>query len=106
MAVFDKRYGESIRLGAVMQTALVPLGYQQITVTGTAFALAPPANARQARIGAEAQVLRWRDDGTNPTATTGQRISAGTEIDYFGDLTKIHLIAETAGAIANISYYG
>ncbi|TBR39271.1 MULTISPECIES: hypothetical protein [Dyella] len=106
MSNFDKRYGVGIPLTATMPTALVPLGYQQITATGTAFTLTPPTNARLARIGAEAQVLRWRDDGTAPTATTGQRITAGTEIEYVGNLAAIRLIAETAGAIANVSYYG
>jgi hypothetical protein len=106
MSTFDTRYGVRVALQATMPTALVPLGYQQVTATGTAFALSPPANARLAHIGAEAQVLRWRDDGTNPTATTGQRIAAGTEVDYVGNLATIRLIAETAGAVANVSYYG
>ena len=106
MSSFDVRYQTKIPLSATMPTQLVPLGYQQVTATGAAFALAPPANARVAHIGAEAQVLRWRDDGTNPTTTTGQRIPAGAEVDYVGNLATIKLIAETAGAIANVSYYG
>ena len=106
MSSFDQRYSVVIPLMATMPTKNVPLGYQQITATSTAFALSPPASARLAHIGAEAQVIRWRDDGTNPTPTTGQRITAGTEVDYVGDLTRIKLIAETAGAIANVSYYG
>ena len=106
MSAYDTRNAQRIPQVASIASSLTPLGYQQITATGSAFALTPPTNARQARIGAEAQVIRWRDDGTNPTATTGQRIAAGTEVDYVGNLTAIKLIAETAGAIVNVSYYG
>ncbi|WP_158885171.1 hypothetical protein [Rhodanobacter sp. L36] len=106
MSLFDSRNGQKVQQSAVFHAALIPLGYQQITATGTAFALTPPAGARQARIGAEAQVIRWRDDGTNPTATTGNRITAATEIDYAGNLAAIRLITEVAGGILNVSYYG
>lgn len=106
MSLFDSRNGQKVQQVAAFHAVLNPLGYQQITATGSAFALTPPAGARQARIGAEAQVIRWRDDGSNPTATTGQRITAATEMEYNGNLVAIRLIAETAGAIANVSYYG
>ena len=106
MTAYDTRNAHRIAQVASLAATLTPLGYQQITATGSAFALTPPASARQARIGAEAQVIRWRDDGTNPTASTGQRIAAGTEVDYVGNLATIKLIAETAGAIVNVSYYG
>ena len=106
MTAYDTRNTQRIPQVASIAANMTPLGYQQVTATGSAFALTPPAGARQARIGAEAQVIRWRDDGMNPIAATGQRITAATEFDYAGSLTAIRLIAETAGAIANISYYG
>jgi hypothetical protein len=106
MALYEARNGQKVQQVATMAAALSPLGYVQFTATGSAFALTPPAGARQARIGAEAQVIRWRDDGTNPTATTGQRITAGTEIDYAGNLATIRFITEVAGGILNVSFFG
>lgn len=89
-------------------------GYQQVAAGGTvaAFGLtipsAPgnsPTAPTYAIIQAEAQALRWRDDGVDPTTTVGMTIPAGGELRYDGDLKKIRLINATAGAIANISYY-
>jgi hypothetical protein len=84
----------------------IPLGYQQITATGSAFGLTPPSGAVFALIQAEAQNIRWRDDGTNPTTTVGMILPSSSELQYNGNLTAIKFIAATAGAIANISYYG
>jgi hypothetical protein len=82
-------------------------GYDQVTATGAAFALpAVPAAADSAVVQAEAQALRWRDDGTAPTATVGMLIPAGTSQTFQGDLSTLRFIAATAGAILNVSYYG
>lgn len=82
-------------------------GFRQVTATGSVFSLpTPPAGTRRTIIQAEAQALRWRDDGTNPSATVGMTIPAGGELRYDGsDMSLIKLIAASAGAIANISYY-
>jgi len=81
------------------------LGYQQITPGAVSTALTIPVGARIAVIQSEVAVMRWRDDGTAPSATVGMRIAAGGELVYDGELTKIRLIQEAAGAIANVSYY-
>lgn len=91
-------------------------GYAQYTTTGSAFGLAttPDAGvavaaasprAQTALLHAEAQNVRWRDDGTNPTTAVGMILYAGQVMLYDGDLTKIKFIAATAGAILNVSYY-
>lgn len=90
---------------AVVNATLTPKGYQQITSTGTAFALSPPAGSRIAFVQAEAQPLRWRDDGTNPTATVGMNLLVGSALEYDGSLTAVRFIAAAAGAILNVSYY-
>jgi hypothetical protein len=83
------------------------LGYQQITATTTAFALSPPLGTVLILVQAEAQGLRWRDDGVSPTATVGYNIAVGGELRYdAGNMPALRLIASTAGAIANIVYYG
>jgi hypothetical protein len=54
---------------------------------------------------AETQAVRWRDDGTAPTASVGMPLPVLTEFLYDGDLTNIRFIQQTASAVLNISYY-
>lgn len=89
------------------------LGYQQITSLSAAGALTvptvdPSGNKQQptfALIIAETQAVRWRDDGTAPTASVGMPLAVGVPLQYDGDLTKIRFIEQTASAKLNISYY-
>lgn len=84
-----------------------PLGYQQITSLAAAAALTIPAGCSVAVIQAEGQPVRWRDDGTNPTASVGMRILVGGELVYDATgLTTLRFIEEAASAKLNISYYG
>jgi hypothetical protein len=82
-----------------------PLGYQQITSLSAAEKLTPPAGASLAVINPETQAVRWRDDGTAPTATVGMLIAVGDEFTYQGDLSAIQIIEVTASAKLNVSYY-
>lgn len=89
------------------------LGYQQITSLSASAALTVPvvdANGLSVKpviaiITPEVAGIRWRDDGTDPTATVGMPLASGVTLQYDGDLTKIRFIQQTAGAIINISYY-
>ena len=89
------------------------LGYQQITSLSSAAALTVPAtdvNGLSCRpsialITPETQGVRWRDDGTAPSASVGMPLAAGVTLQYDGDLTKIQFIEQTATAKLNISYY-
>lgn len=90
------------------------LGYQQITSLSAATGLTVPAvdpvsGAKQqptvAYLIAETQAIRWRDDGTAPTATVGMPLAVGVPFPYDGDLTKIRFIEQTASAKLNVSYY-
>lgn len=83
-----------------------PLGYAQVTDLSSAVPLPSiPAAAKLALIQAEAQTIRWRDDGTSPTGTVGMMITATSMLLYTGHLSTFQMIEATAGAIANISYY-
>lgn len=82
-----------------------PIGYQQITGLLTVTGLTIPAGARRCMIQAEASGIRWRDDGTNPTANVGMVLPAAGILEYEGDLESVKLIGQTAGAVANVSYY-
>lgn len=87
----------------------VPCGYQQITSLSTAQKLAVPANCggvpSLAVITAEAQAVRYRDDGTAPTATVGMPLAAGVALSYQGTLSAIQFIEQTSGAKLNVLFY-
>ena len=89
------------------------MGYQQLTSLSASSALTVPTQDKQgnrkqptfALITAETQGVRWRDDGTAPTASVGMPLAAGVTLQYDGDLTGIRFIEQTASAKLNVSYY-
>lgn len=85
---------------------LRPYGFQTIASLVTAKGLIVPKGALIALIQIEGADARWRDDGPAPTASVGMFLGNGQTLQYTGDLEKIKLIAASAGATANISYYG
>ena len=88
-----------------LKSTTVCLGYQQITSLSASTALTVPAGATMALIVAETQAVRWRDDGTAPTASVGMPLATGTSLSYDGDLKAIRFIQQTASAVLNVSYY-
>lgn len=88
-----------------LKSTTVCLGYQQITSLSAATGLIIPQGTTLALIVPETQNVRWRDDGTNPTASVGMPIFVGASLSYDGDLNKIKFIESTAGATLNIAYY-
>lgn len=83
-----------------------PLGYAQLPSLSAATALSSiPAGATRAVLQAEGQNVRWRDDGTNPSSTTGMLIFAGQLVEYAGALASIKFIEVAGGAKLNVSYY-
>ena len=83
-----------------------PLGYQQITTLSAATSLTVPKGATYAVIQAEGADIRWRDDGTDPTASVGMVIASGDTLPFAARLGAVRFIQETAGGVLNISYYG
>lgn len=88
-----------------LKSTTVCLGYQQITSVSSAAGLTPPQGATLALIVPETQAIRWRDDGTNPTASVGMPVAAGSYLSYDGDLNRIKFIEQSASAKINVSYY-
>ena len=84
-----------------------PCGYQQITAAtlAAATALTLPANATMAFIQVDTAGVRWRDDGTAPTASVGVQLASAGSFWYYGDLTKIEFIAVSGSPVLNVSYY-
>ncbi len=81
------------------------LGYEQLTSLTTATALTPPAGATLAVISVEGAAVRYRDDGTAPTATVGMPLAISQQFTYSGDFSKLEFIGQAAGAILNVSFY-
>jgi hypothetical protein len=83
-----------------------PLGYEQFTCD-SATAPTIPEGCTLALFIPEAQAVRWRDDGSNPTATIGYPLAVGAELAYTsGRLARLKFIGQTAGATMNAVYYG
>ena len=82
------------------------LGYQQITSLVTATALTIPAGTAFALITPQTQAVRWRDDGTDPTAAIGYPLEVGSELQYAASsLTRLKFIEQVPGAVLNIAYF-
>ena len=69
-----------------------------VSATGITVNTADKKKARVALIKAEAQPVRWRDDGTAPTAANGFLLDVGEEFWYTGDVQAIKFIDTAAGA--------
>lgn len=83
-----------------------PLLYQQYTNLSAAIALSSiPAKATMCVISVEGAPIRWRDDGTNPTASVGMPVANGATLTYTGNMSAIAFIQQSASATINVSYY-
>lgn len=89
-----------------------PLGYQQLSAgtlaSATALTIPAAVAALQpgyAMIQANGGTVRWRDDGTNPTASVGMLIPDGGELNYVGDISAIKFILSTSSPILDVSIY-
>lgn len=92
----------------VLNVPMTPLGYQQLTSLSASTALTVPAGARTAIIEADtvaAKIVRWRDDGSAPTATVGMELAVGSTVVYTGNLANLRFIEVAASAKLNVSYY-
>lgn len=84
----------------------VALGYKQIAVAATAAGLTVPAGATLAMIKAETADVRWRDDGTAPTAAVGFPLGASDPVlAYSGSLSAIQFIAQSGSPVLNVAFY-
>lgn len=90
--------------GSVYQ--LTPLGCQQITSLSAAAGFASvPTGATLASLSVEGEPVRYRDDGTNPTASVGLLLPAGGPWPYQGSLSAIKFIQTTASATIDVCFY-
>ena len=80
-------------------------GYEQITGLSTVKSLTVPAGSRFALLQAETQNVRFRADGTDPTAAVGMILIAGQAPTFYaGDLSSLEFIEAAASAKLNVLY--
>ena len=83
-----------------------PAGYVQLTSLASAVGLGTiPDGVTLAVIQSETQNVRYRDDGTNPSASVGMILVAGDILYYTGVMSSIKFIQVAASAKLNITYY-
>jgi hypothetical protein len=86
---------------------LIAVGYEQLPISTIVVALTVPAGARWALIALEgANGVRWRADGTPPTAAIGMPLAGGATLEFEGLPAAIRLIRSgAADALANVTYF-
>jgi hypothetical protein len=107
----------AIAQGVTPGLPLTPLGYCQLTSVASATALSActggipnvPGSLRPANVAVirtETQPIRYRDDGTAPTAAIGQPVLVADQpLVYVGTLSKVQVIQQSASATVDVLFY-
>ncbi|MGQ0668558.1 MAG: hypothetical protein ACT4PO_02605 [Actinomycetota bacterium] len=95
-------------MAGVREQNLQPKGYENITglsvVKGVTLTGAA-AGTRYLLLKTETQPVRWRDDGTDPTAALGILIDVGDEFWYTGDPSAIKFIETAVSASLHVAKF-
>ena len=96
--------------------AEVPLGYAQLTSIDSSTLVSTatfggvvgiPAGTVLLLVTPQTQAIRWRDDGTAPTAAVGYPTPVGAELRFTAaSLPALRVISQVAGAAVNLVAYG
>ena len=91
----------------VSPTPRKQVGAEQLTVSSTSVPLASvPAGANYALIRVSAANVRWRGDGTDPSATVGMPQYVDDEFELIGALGRYEFIRkDAADATLDVAYY-
>lgn len=86
---------------------LIPLGYVQIAALagGSALPASPSGTATLIAMTCEGTAVRWRDDGTAPTSTSGFPLAAGDTLVYAGLLSALQIAPYAGTPQVDILYY-
>lgn len=93
---------------------VTPMGYEAITVSSTAVGFTATVIVTSSRSAVVAEcfivtdAIRYRDDGTAPTAAIGMPVAVSTPFQVCGQLAvrNLRMIRQTTDATAHCSYYG
>ena len=90
-----------------------PKGFRTLAISSTAKLLSEatggiPKGTSRAIISVATDAIRWRDDGTAPTATVGIYVAAlaSIELPSIEAIKAFQAIRVTTDAALNIAYYG
>lgn len=83
-----------------------PLGYGQNATLTTVSALPTIPGSSVTALVIPRGAIRWRDDGTNPTASVGMYLAADQPLSYQGSLAAFRMVAVTGSVEVNVSFYG
>lgn len=84
---------------------MFPLGYSRVGDLSSAIGLSPPVEAVAALLVAEGAALRLRDDGVDPTETSGLLLPREVPLLYQGDLAAARFVQVAPGASLGVLYY-
>jgi hypothetical protein len=94
----------------IRDSQIKPLGYLQLTSLSGVTSLTAaqvPDGTRAMLVQAEAQDVRYTDDGSTPSATVGMIIPAKSSVWYTGwRMADVKFIETAASAKVNILFYG
>ena len=94
----------------IRDSQLKPLGYLQLTNVAASTQLTAdqvPDGTRAMLFQAETQPIRYVDDSSTPTATTGMIVPVNSTVWYTGwNMTLVKFIETAASAKVNILFYG
>lgn len=85
------------------------LGYVQFAAgsLATPQPLVVPVGTTVIELRCEAQAVRFRDDGVNPTATVGFPLAVGEVMQYTSSSSpSFRVIEQVGGAVLNVIFYG
>lgn len=85
--------------------ALTSTGFQQVASFSTSTGFTPPAGSTVCFIQAEGNSVRFRTDGSAPTATIGQLLATGVLLQETANLAGIKFIPTTGNATLDVDCY-
>lgn len=80
--------------------------YEQISGLNTAKGLNAPVGTKLAVITPQDANVRWRADGTDPTASVGMPLYSTSYLNWTSNFSAIKFIALSGTPILNVVYYG
>lgn len=84
----------------------VPVGYQQVGTLSSAQSLTVPSGVSTAMVVVSGAPVRWRADGTAPTASLGSPVTTGGTIVVGGVVMgAIQFIQQSGTAELDVTYF-
>lgn len=91
--------------GSSAPYAFTSTGYQQLTGVSTATGFTPPALSTTCYVTSETVSVRYRTDGTNPTASVGVLLAANQQLILTASLSTVKFIPTSGSTILDVDCY-